>query len=67
MTKIEELIFKTVKNASGASIFQQTEKIMKEYAEFYAHRCLEIAESHLPTDVHITDIYPTEIKLPEHE
>ena len=40
---------------------------MKEYAEYYAEKCLEIAESHIFQEVYCAEIYPTEIKLPDHD
>lgn len=73
MTKIEELVEKS-------SIFLEYEndkfsiyKIMEEYAEYYAKKCLEIANSQFEPDMSSTgtgwvgDLLPTDIKLPEHE
>ncbi len=60
MSKIEEMI-----ESSGIFFEQQSDEqkvydLVKEYAEYYAKRCLEIAETYLP-------YLPTEIHLPPHD
>ncbi len=43
------------------------ERIMKEYAEYYAKKCLKIADSHIFPDTYCAEIYPMDITLPPHE
>lgn len=70
MTKIEELI-ESVNNDhwfAGELLHKSyIGDLMKKYAEFYAQKCLEIAESHIFEEVYCAEIYPTEIKLPDHD
>lgn len=67
MTKIEEILNKyrdITRWPEYPEIFESEYiQAMKEYAEWYAKRCLEIAES----NVTICQIFPTEIKLPPHD
>lgn len=58
---LEHLYFKKIKG------YEAIEDAMKEYAEWYARKCLEIAESHIFEEVYCAEIYPTEIKLPPHD
>lgn len=74
MSKIESLLQKAwnnynfIKNDDNSSSFnEEFGKVMKEYAEHYAAKCLEIAESHIFEEVYCAEIYPTEIKLPDHD
>lgn len=40
----------------------EIERIMKEYAEYYAKECLKLAEYEL-----MEDIFPTKLILPPHQ
>lgn len=71
MTKIEEILnkYRDITRWPEYPEILENEYIqaMKEYAEWYAQKCLEIAESHIFEEVYCAEIYPTEIKLPPHD
>lgn len=69
MSKIDELLNEyNIEFDVYATIHQHHfNKILKEYAEWYAMKCLEKAETYLPIDVCITGVFPTEIEFPPHE
>lgn len=76
MTKIEELMNSVIVDnpvyPEQYFSIENIEKIMKEYAEFYAKKCLKIASKQ--ADIHPMRAYNvvnektiTEINLPEHD
>ena len=75
MSKIKEIYQKHWKQRWQGLIFKSNTdqqdyifQAMKEYSEFYAHQCLEIAESHLENeDNGFQRVWPLSIKLPPHE
>lgn len=78
MTKIEELIesIRGKQTTNRPLLVHQDfqdfdiEDIMKEYAEFYAIQCLEIATNHIGADddgILYCITYPDDIDLPPHQ
>lgn len=77
MTKIEELIESIRgKQITGYMVhqdFQESdiEGIMKEYAEFYAKKCLKIADGEFGWDhdleEYTSEMKPSDIDLPPHQ
>lgn len=74
MTKIEQLIGENElefdRYTHKATISRnELNSMMIEYAEYYAIRCLEIADQNLLDEEKglIRGIWPTDIKLPEHD
>jgi len=78
MNKINNLIENNIV-VHSASLLEDIERIMKEYAEYYAQKCLETAateaKTELVVDFHVSNQpYSIDnmdsilnIKLPEHE
>lgn len=71
MTKIQELIKKPPYEYSGGVYsFVDIEELMKEYAEWYAKKCLEIADENFNWDHDMEEwcggIRPSRIQLPPH-
>lgn len=70
MTKIDELI-DSIYNSKDRFDWVDIEKIMKEYAEWYANKCLLVADDMFDWDHDLeewtSDYKPSEIDLPEHD
>lgn len=59
---LEHLYFKKIKG------YEAIEDAMKEYAEYYAQKCLEIADTHLENeDKGFRRVWPLMIKIPPHD
>ena len=71
MTKIEEIlagrseIAKIQKIQFEVFIYNDVIEAMKEYAEYYAKKCLYLADEEINAYNNIT--HPTDLELPEHD
>ena len=65
MSKIEEIQMKFIYPHESEWDYENVELAMKEYAEWYAKKCLYLADVQI--NVYEEIVHATDLKLPEHE